>query len=181
LLLPTLRRFAYSDWEPKIVDVEDPSWHFGLVKSKYSYHLKGQKVMKHFGKLAGAALLTGIGLWTIAMPAHAGTIAQFGESVQIFNSPSTAIPGGGNVLAVYANVAGNYSSTAGITLTSNDTNAVLNYSPNPALQFGGLTNGTLDLTSQSGVADVSGNLATGATHIFSSTSPGSASITESST
>ena len=137
--------------------------------------------MNNFGKLAGAALMSGFGLWTIAMPAQAGTIAQFGESVQIFNSPSAAIPGGGNVLVQYANVAGNFGGAPGITITSNDPNSVLNFSPNPSLQFGGLTNGTLDLTSQSGVADVSGNLATGATHIFSSTAPGSSTITESST
>ena len=130
--------------------------------------------MNNFGKLAGTALIGGLGLWTIAMPAQAGTITQFGESVQIFNTPSTAIPGGGNVLAQYANVAGNYGPAPGIAVTSNDPNAVLNFSPNPALQFGGLTNGTLDLTSQSGTADVSGSLATGATHLYSSTALGNA-------
>jgi hypothetical protein len=130
--------------------------------------------MNNFGKLAGAALLSGLGLWTIAMPAQAGTITQFGESVQIFNTPSTAIPGGGNVLAQYASVAGNFGGAPGIAVTSNDPNAVLNYSPNPSLQFGGLTSGTLDLSSQSGVADVSGSLATGATHLYSSTALGNA-------
>jgi hypothetical protein len=130
--------------------------------------------MNHNFKLMRAALVSGLGLCTVA--AHASTIAQFGESVQIFNNPGSL-----NVLAVYANVAGNYSSTPGITLTSNDPNSVLNYSPNPALQTGGLTSGTLDLSSGSGVADVSGNLATGATHIFSSTSPQNGPITESST
>jgi hypothetical protein len=132
--------------------------------------------MNYFGKLAGAALMGALGL----MQAQAGTITQFGESVQVFNSPSAAIPGGGNVLVQYANVAGNFAGTAGITVTSNDTNAVINFSPNPALQFGGLTSGTLDLSSQSGVADVSGSLATGATHLYSSTALGNAP-TESST
>jgi hypothetical protein len=133
--------------------------------------------MNHnFKKLIGAALMSGLGLCTVAMSAHASPIAQFGESVQVFNNPGSL-----NVLAVYANVAGNFSSSPGITLTSNDPNAVLNYSPNPALQTGGLTNGTLDLTSGSGVANVSGNLATGATHIFSSTSAQNGPITESST
>jgi hypothetical protein len=129
-------------------------------------------------KLIGTALMSGLGLWTFAMPAYASTIAQFGESVQTFNYPAS---GELNVLAVYANVAGNYSNTPGITLTSNDSNAVLNYSPNPALQFGGLTSGTLDLASGSAVANVSGSLATGTTHVFSSTNPGDGSIPESDT
>ncbi len=132
--------------------------------------------MNNFGKLAGTALMGALGL----VPLQAGTITQFGESVQIFNTPSPAIPGGGNVLVQYGNIAGNFAPAPGITVTSNDSNAVLNYSPNPSLQFGGLTSGTLDLSSQSGVADVSASLGTGATHLYSSTAFGNAP-TESST
>jgi hypothetical protein len=123
----------------------------------------------NFEKLIRAAITSGLGLWTAAMPAKASTITQFGESVQMFNSPTVAIPGGGNVLLTYANVAGNFSSTPGITINSNDPNATINFSPNPALLLGGLTNAMLGVTSEAGTAAVSGSLATGATHLTSTT------------
>jgi hypothetical protein len=126
----------------------------------------------HFKKLIGAALMSGLGLGTAAMPAQASAITQFGASVQVTNSPTTAIPGGGNVLESYANVAGNFGSAPGIAINSNDPNAVINFSPNPALQSGGLTAGSLSVTSQAGAADVSGSMATGTTHLESTTSDG---------
>ena len=129
--------------------------------------------MNHnFEKLIGATLMSGLGLWTAAMPAQATPITQFGESVQVFNSPTVAIPGGGNVLESYANVAGNFGSTPGITINSNDSNAVVTFSPNPQLQSGGLTDASLSVTSQAGAADVSASMATGTTHLSSMTSDG---------
>jgi hypothetical protein len=118
--------------------------------------------MNNFGKLAGTVLM---GTWGL-MPVQAATIAQFGENLQIVDFP----PGGElNTVATYANIAGNFSSTPGITFNSNDPNAVLTFSPNPALQFGGLTSGTLGLASGSATGSASGSLATGATHVLSTT------------
>ena len=129
--------------------------------------------MNHnFNKLIGAAMMSGLGLWTGAMPAQASAITQFGESVKVFNSPTVAIPGGGNVLETYANVAGNFGNAPGITINSNDPNAIVTFSPNPELQSGGLTDAALAVTSQAGAADVSASMATGTTHLSSMTSDG---------
>jgi hypothetical protein len=125
--------------------------------------------MNHnFRKLAGAALMGGLGVWTMAMQAHAGPVLywNFGETTSI----SPGGPGAsGTANATYIsnnNGGAGYlgSLTPGVTSTLTSPGSNLNYSPNPAT--GGLSSAALDLSSFGSAVDVSASMASGTTHMY---------------
>src|SRR5271170_6873944 len=97
-----------------------------------------------FRKLAGTALMSGIGLWLVAMPAGAtailGLVAATTEygvnplgpvtAQVIYNSTATGPVNGAPL---------------GLSFTNNDPTASFSFSPNPSLAQGGLGAGTVGI------------------------------------
>jgi PEP-CTERM motif len=124
--------------------------------------------MNHnFAKLAGAALMGGLGVWTMAMPAQAGPVTWiFGEDTSISPSGAGAI-GTANATYISSDNGGAGflgSLTPGVTSTLTSPGSNLTYSPNPAP--GGLSSVALNLASFGSDMDVSASMATGTTHMF---------------
>jgi len=126
--------------------------------------------MNHnFGKLA-VALMGGLGLWTMALPAQASPITwSFFESAQISATP---------VLGSTSNALGSYSSATGLLSNTNDSTSTLNSVP--TVPTAGLSSVALMLQSEGSTANVAGSLSSGATHISSATSEGSIDTPETS-
>jgi hypothetical protein len=123
--------------------------------------------MNHnFGKLAGAALMGGLGLWTMAMPARATSVFEFGETAQIIAGGPGAM-GSANATYINSNNGGAGflgSQTPGIISTLTSPGSSLTNSPNPAP--GGLSSVALDLSSYGSQMNVSASMQTGATHMY---------------
>jgi hypothetical protein len=126
---------------------------------------------RNFGWLVRATLISLAGLWTLAVPAEASTIPNWGFGETALISPS-GLPGFSNASASYTsyyNPAGGYFGfPAGINSSLTDPTSSLTYSPAGAAS-GGLTGAGIDLSEHSSAVDVSGSLASGATHIYAST------------
>jgi PEP-CTERM motif len=126
--------------------------------------------MNHnFGKLFGAALMGGLGVWTMAMPAHATTVTptfEFGENVSI--SPGgPGASGTANATYINSNNGGNGylgDQTPGVTSTLTSPGSNLTYSPDPAP--GGLSSVALNLSSFGSAMDVSASMQSGTTHMY---------------
>jgi PEP-CTERM motif len=129
-------------------------------------------------KLIGATLMGGLGLWTVAMPVSANSV----NWAVGFNDQTTNygyVPNPANSSLIYNSEAGtpNNGAPAGISFNSNDSSASYSYLPNPGLALGGLSAGTMNLSSVGAVADVTASLATGATHLYASSSYGTGGVT----
>jgi hypothetical protein len=124
--------------------------------------------MNHnLGKLA-VALMGGLGLWTMAIPAQATAVTwSFFESAQISATP---------VQGTTSNALGSYSSATGVLNNSNDSTSTLNSVP--TVPTPGLSSVALMLQSEGTTANVAGSLSSGATHISSATSEGSSDTPE---
>jgi hypothetical protein len=124
--------------------------------------------MNHnLGKLA-VALMGGLGLWTMAIPAQATAVTwSFFESAQISATP---------VQGTTSNALGSYSSATGVLNNSNDSTSTLNSVP--TVPTAGLSSVALMLQSEGTTANVAGSLSSGATHISSATSEGSSDTPE---
>ena len=126
--------------------------------------------MNHNFGLA-AALMGGLGLWTMAIPAHASpTVAwSLGEFAQMSISGGTAPGGSSSTDQFYASSAGPFNGApAGLSFTGTpDPSASITTSPTPAQP--GLTALQLDLMSEGFPVDIGASLVTGATHITAST------------
>ena len=122
--------------------------------------------MNHnFRRLAGAALMTGLGLWTAAMPA--GATAILGIATQ--TSENGVNPNGPvNSQVIYNSVTGGpiNGAPAGVSFTNNDPTASFSFSPNPSLAQGGLGAGSVGITAEAASTQVSADLSTGTTHIL---------------
>jgi hypothetical protein len=123
--------------------------------------------MNHnFGKLVGAALMGGLGALTMAMPAHATAVFQFGEYVSISPGGPGAV-GTANATYINSNNGGNGylgSQTPGITSTLTSPGSNLSSSPSPAP--GGLSSVALDLASYGSAMDTSASMQSGTTHMY---------------
>lgn len=119
-----------------------------------------------FVRVARIALAIGGGLWTVASPAHAGAIWAFGETTSIEASGPTA-SGAASAYYTSVNLGGGYFDLPpGINSILTDPTSSLTYSPTVAPP--GLSAVALNLFADSSEADVSGAMATGATHMYAS-------------
>jgi len=128
---------------------------------------RGIEMNHNFGKLVGAAIMGGLGLWNMAMSAHAGPLYwNFGEYTSIDPGGPGAI-GTANATYINSNNSGyGYlgSQTPGIISTLTSPGSNLTYSPDPAP--GGLSSVALNLSSYGSQMDVSASMATGTTHMY---------------
>jgi hypothetical protein len=127
--------------------------------------------MNHNFRSLAATLLGGLGLWTMAIPAHAGPIVSWslGEYAQMNIFDGTAPGGSSSTNQFYASSAGPFNGApAGLSFTGTpDPSSSVTTSPTPALP--GLSALQLDLTSEGFPVDIGASLVTGATHISAST------------
>jgi hypothetical protein len=113
-----------------------------------------------------AALAGGIGLWIAALPAHASSIFNFGETTSISPGGPGAV---GTANATYINNnnggAGYLGAlNPGITSTLTSPGSGLTASPSPTP--GGLTSVALNLSSYGSQMNVSASMATGTDHMY---------------
>ncbi len=121
--------------------------------------------MNHnFGRLAGAALMTGLGLWTAAAPAGATAILGLvNHTSEIGVDPSGLV----SSQVIYNSVNGSpiNGAPAGLSFQNNDPTASFSFSPNPSLALGGLGAGSVGITAADVSTLASANVSTGTTHI----------------
>ena len=125
-----------------------------------------------FQRLLRAALMSGLALSTVAMPARAGSLWAFGVTSQILGygfQPSIS-----DTHAIYnsANAAPDGIEPAGLTYTTNAADGTASLTTLPNALSPGLTGAALFMGAEGAEANVSGSLATGATHKYGSTSYG---------
>jgi PEP-CTERM motif-containing protein len=122
--------------------------------------------MNHdFKKLLGAAIMSGLGLWTAAMPAHASAI--LGIATQTSENGVNPL-GPVNAQIIYNSVNGGpiNGAPAGVSTQGNDPTASYSFSPNPSLALGGLAAGSVGITAAAASTQASADLLTGTTHIL---------------
>ncbi|MGA3019382.1 MAG: PEP-CTERM sorting domain-containing protein [Bryobacteraceae bacterium] len=119
-----------------------------------------------FGRLVRTAFMSGLGLSAVALPAHAGSITwAFGENASIANYGYSEA---GTANASYTSVNSYLGEpNAGINSTLTASATGLTYSPNPAPA--GLSAVGLNLSSDGAAMNVSASMASGTTHMYSST------------
>lgn len=124
-------------------------------------------------KLIGAAMMSGLGLWTAAIPAGATPIL----GLVGFTSEGGVNPNGPvNAQIIYNSINGAPVNGAptGLTFTNNDPTASFSFSPNPSLALGGLGAGSVGITAEGASTQASADVSTGTTHILAtSTDDGS--------
>jgi hypothetical protein len=118
-----------------------------------------------FVRFVRAALMSGIGLWTAALPAHASALWAFGENASIANYGATEA---GTANASYTSV-GSYLGqlNPGINSTLTAAATGLTYSPYPAPA--GLSAVALNLSSDGAQMNVSASMDSGTTHMYAYT------------
>jgi hypothetical protein len=119
-----------------------------------------------FGRLVRTALMSGLGLSAVALPAHADTLWNFGEFTQIIPGGPGAV-GTANATYINSNNSGAGflgSQTPGIISTLTSPGSSLTNSPDPAP--GGLSSVALNLSSYGSQMNVSASMATGTTHMY---------------
>lgn len=120
--------------------------------------------MNHsFKKLIGTAIMSGLGLWTTAMPAGATAILGITSNT----SENGVSPNGPvNAQIIYNSVNGSpiNGAPAGVSTQGNDPMASYSYSPNPSLALGGLAAGSVGITAEAASTQASANLLSGTTH-----------------
>jgi PEP-CTERM motif len=130
-------------------------------------------------KLIGATLMGGLGLCTVAIPVSA---APINWAVGFFEQTTNYgyVPNPANSALTYNSKDGApiNGAPAGITFNSNDPSASYSYLPNPGLNLGGLSSGTMNLSSVGANADVTASLASGTTHIYADSSYGPNGVTQ---
>src|SRR5580698_6930922 len=135
-----------------------------------SLYKRTKGTMNHNFGLA-TALVGGLGLWTMAIPAHAAPVVawSFGEFAQMSINGGTAPGGSSTTNQFYASSAGPFNGApAGLSFTGTpDPSASITTSPTPAQP--GLSALQLNLTSEGFPVDIGASLVTGATHITAST------------
>ena len=119
---------------------------------------------RNIKKLIGAAMMSGMGLWT-AMPAGATAIVGIVNHVsEIGVNPNGPV----NAQVIYNSVNGSpiNGAPAGVSFTNNDPTASYSFSPNPSLALGGLGAGSVVITAAGASTQVSANVSTGTTHML---------------
>jgi hypothetical protein len=126
---------------------------------------------QNFRKSARAAVVSGIGLWIVALPAQATAINwAFGETVSIATSGPTTSTGASASYTSIDQGGGYFDVPAGINSSSTDPTSSLTYSPSPAPPL--LSSAALFLSASSSAMNVSASLASGTTHMFASSISG---------
>ncbi len=119
-----------------------------------------------FERLIRAALMSGLGLSAVPLPAHADTLWNFGEFAQIIPGGPGAV-GTANATYINSNNSGAGflgSQTPGIISTLTSPGSNLTNSPDPAP--GGLSSVALNLSSYGSQMNVSASMASGTTHMY---------------
>jgi len=119
-----------------------------------------------FGRFVHAALMGGIGLWIAALPAHASSLFNFGETTSISPGGPGAV---GTANATYINNSNGGAGylgalNPGITSTLTSPGSGLTTSPN--ITPGGLTSVALNLSSYGSQMNVSASMASGTDHMY---------------
>src|ERR1035438_5141874 len=130
-----------------------------------------------FQRLLRAALMSGLALSTVAMPARAGSLWAFGLTSQI--SGYGFQPSISNTDAIYnsANAAPDGIEPAGLTYTTNAADGTASLTTLPNALSPGLSGAALFMGAEGAEANVSGSLASGATHMYGLSSYGPTSDT----
>jgi PEP-CTERM motif len=126
--------------------------------------------------LIGAAIMSGLGLWTAAMPAEGSSLGLVANTSEGGVNPNGPV----NAQIIYNSVNGGpiNGAPAGLSFTNNDPTASFSFSPNPSLAQGGLAAGSVGITAEGASSQASANLLTGTTHILAtSTDNGSLETT----
>lgn len=132
---------------------------------------------RNLGKPVSAALISAVGLWMAAIPAHADSW-DFGETAAITAYlPSGSIPTSSASYTSINTGGGYFDVGPGITSNLTIPGSSLTYSPTTAPA--GLSSAALMLSGASSAVNVSGSLATGTTHMYASSIDGTTETSDS--
>jgi hypothetical protein len=120
-------------------------------------------VNQTIGKLF-SALIGGVGLWTVAIPAH----AQPGVTWSLLESAHVSAQNGPNAPGLLTNATAQYTTAGGLTFNQNDPSAAL--ATVPTVLTPGFSSVSLAVTNEGSSASAAASLSSGATHIFAATS-----------